>query len=64
MLDPVAVLNARLIVRCGRDNDRAGMEVVRKVLAGLGPTTTLRETALVWHPGEPGRRKTVIGTVA
>jgi hypothetical protein len=58
-LDPVAVLNARLIVRCGRDNDRAGMEVVRKVLAGLGPTTTLREAAVATSLGMRGFRAAV-----
>ena len=44
-LDPVAVLNGREIVACGRDHDHAGLRAVRSVLPELGPITSLREVA-------------------
>ncbi|MCJ2026449.1 hypothetical protein [Methylobacterium sp. J-067] len=58
-LDPVAVLNARLVVRCGRDHDHVGMEMARKALAGLGPTTTLRDVAIATGLGMRGFRAAV-----
>ncbi|MGY2049165.1 hypothetical protein [Methylobacterium sp. JK268] len=55
-LDPVAVLNGRYIVACGRDHDHAGLRTVRAVLPGLGPVTSLREVALAVGLGQRGVR--------
>lgn len=58
-LDPVAVLNGRLILRCGRDRDHAGMEAIREALQRLGPATTLREIAVASGLGQRGVRAAV-----
>lgn len=58
-LDPVALLNARLIVRCGRDHDYAAMDVVRDSLPRLGRSATLREVAEATGLGRRGVRAAV-----
>ena len=58
-LDPVAVLNGRLILRCGRDHDYAARDTVRKTLPRLGTATTLREIALATGIGQRGVRAAV-----
>lgn len=58
-LDPVAVLNGRLILRCGRDRDHAGQDAVRTALRGLGVVTTLREIAEATGLGVRGARAAV-----
>lgn len=58
-LDPIAVLNGRDIVDCGRDHDHAAMDVVRMALPGLGPVTSLREVALSTGLGQRGVRAAV-----
>ncbi|WP_437871006.1 hypothetical protein ACSD7O_17405 [Methylorubrum extorquens] len=58
-LDPVAVLNGRLILRCGRDHDYAAMDAVRRALTRLGPATTLREVAVATGLGRRGVRAAV-----
>jgi hypothetical protein len=58
-LDPVAVLNGRLILRCGRDHDYAAMDAVRQALPRLGPATTLREVATLTGLGQRGVRAAV-----
>ena len=55
-LDPVAVLNGRQILRCGRDHDYVGQAAVRKALASLGPITTFREIAAATGLGHRGVR--------
>lgn len=55
-LDPVAVLNGRQILRCGRDHDYVGQTAVRKALASLGPVTTFREVAASTGLGQRGVR--------
>ena len=58
-LDPVAVLNGRLILRCGRDHDHAARSAVRRALTLLGPVTTLREIAIATDLGQRGVRAAV-----
>lgn len=58
-LDPVAVLNGRLILRCGRDHDHAGQGAVRKALRCLGRATTIREIAEAAGMGPRGARAAV-----
>ncbi|TNC11693.1 hypothetical protein FF100_18835 [Methylobacterium terricola] len=58
-LDPVAVLNGRLILRCGRDRDHAALKAVQAALTRLGPGTTFREVALASGLGQRGVRAAV-----
>ena len=58
-LDPVAVLNGRLILRCGRDHDHTATDAVRKALTRLGPATSLRQVALATGIGQRGVRAAV-----
>jgi hypothetical protein len=58
-LDPVAVMNGRVILRCGRDQDHAAMDVVRATLARLGPVVTLAEVAEQSCMGKRGLRAAV-----
>lgn len=58
-LDPVAVLNGRFILRCGRDHDYAGQEATRAALRRLGAVTTLREVAEATGLGARGARAAV-----
>jgi hypothetical protein len=58
-LDPVAVLNGRQIIRCGRDHDYAAQSAVRGALRRLGPATTLREVAIASGHGQRGVRAAV-----
>lgn len=58
-LDPVAVLNGREILRCGRDHDHTGKNAVRQALPRLGHITTLREIADTTALGQRGVRAAV-----
>ena len=55
-LDPVAVLNGRQILDCGRDLDQVGREAVLDALLRLGPSVTLDQIAGATGLGERGRR--------
>jgi len=58
-LDPVALENARLIVRCGRDQDIAAQRRVRECLADLPATVTLERIAQASGIGHRGLRAAI-----
>lgn len=58
-LDPIALDNARVILRCGRDPDARGRRIVGDLLSTLGPSVTLREIALASRMGVRGLRAAV-----
>jgi hypothetical protein len=58
-LDPTAVVNGRIILRCGRDHDAAAQDRVGETLKRLGSSVTLAEIGTVSGLGQRGLRAAI-----